>query len=116
MFAHEEEVALSADADRAVRGRGGVERRPNPRADGTHLLPGPQPRHRTPDLAEDAPGRRDDFHGDGGSAVGGRLAARGRPPDPSSPRRLSGVDWREPLPRSARDTRAAPLRRIAASG
>ena len=73
----------------------------------THLLPGPtSPPHIG--LAEDAPGRRDDLHGDGGSAVGGRLAPGGRPPDPSSLRRLSGVDWREPLPRSARDARAAP--------
>ena len=66
------------------------------------------------DLAQDAAGRRHDLSRDGRRAVGGRPAAGRRAPDSAPLRRLSRLDRREPLPRSARNARPASLRRIAA--
>ena len=61
MCPHEEEIPFPADADRAVRRRGGADGGSGPRAHGTDLVSGTQPRHRAPHLAEDAAGRRHDF-------------------------------------------------------
>ncbi|PYQ72814.1 MAG: hypothetical protein DMG04_15875 [Acidobacteria bacterium] len=103
MCAHEEEVTISADADRAVRRRARPHRRSGARADGAHLVSGTQPRDGASHLAEDAAGRRDNFSRHGRSAVGRRVADHRPALRPPSLRLLPRVDRREPRPHTGRE-------------
>ena len=115
MSAHgEEKIPVPADACRAVCRRSGAHRRAAAAADGADLVSGPQPRHGAPDLAEDARRRRHHPDGDGRRAVSRRASPGRGAPHHEPLRGLPRLHRGEPLSRSPRDPRAAPLPGLAA--